>query len=115
MSLRRDKWRPGKDGPPVTTLEGYTYEWDIELDMTYMVALNLFERDLRDILSQANLDWLLAESEGVCPYLTFELKRAEKSGKDSDAMYQISVASVLWLHQRKKLKDRLNSSDFSDL
>lgn len=62
-----------------------------------------------------DLDWLLAEPAGVCPYLTFELKCAEKLGKDSDAKYQISVASILWLQQRKKLKDKLNSSDFSDL
>jgi hypothetical protein len=115
VSLWRDKWKPGKEGPPVPPINGYTYDWDIEPDMTYMVSLNIFKDDLCVALSLPALDWLLAEPVGVCPYLTFELKCAEKSGKDSHAKCQISAASVLWLYQRKKLKDELNSSDFSDL
>jgi hypothetical protein len=52
MSLWRDKWRPGKDGPPVPAVDGYTSDWDIEPDMTHMVALNLFKGDLRNALRQ---------------------------------------------------------------
>ncbi|KAI9772827.1 MAG: hypothetical protein M1840_008709 [Geoglossum simile] len=115
VSLCKDKWRPRKEGPPVPPLHGATYDWDIEPDITYMVALNLFEKDLRDTMQWSELYWLLAEPLGVCPYLTFELKCAEKSGKNSDVNCQISAASVLWLYQRKKLKDVLKSSDLSDL
>ena len=80
-----------------------------------MIALNLIEEDLRIALQQPDLDWLLAGPTGVCPYLTCELKCAEKSGKESHTIYQIWAASVLWLYRRKKLKDKLNSYDFSDL
>jgi hypothetical protein len=66
--------------------------------MIYMVATTLFEEDLRSALIRPDLDWLLDEPAGVCPHLTVELKCAEKSGKDSDAKYQISAASVLWLY-----------------
>jgi hypothetical protein len=49
--------------------------------------------------------------------LVGEFERAEKSGKDSDAINEVLrvAASVLWLYQRKKLKDELHSSDLSDL
>ncbi|KAI9844536.1 MAG: hypothetical protein M1837_005494 [Sclerophora amabilis] len=115
VPLWRDRWKPGKVGPPAPRQIGYLYDWDIEPDMTYMVALNLFDLTLREALRLPDLDWLLAEPAGLCPYLTFEIKCAEKSGKDSDATNQVAAASVLWLYQRKRLKDELGSSDFSDL
>jgi hypothetical protein len=118
VSLRRDKWKPRKEGPIVPTEPPhciFTYDWDIEPDITYMVALNFFDEGLRQAVQKPGLDWLLAEPVGICPYLTIELKCAEKTGKDSDARNQISAASVVWLYQRKKLKDELHLSDFSDL
>jgi hypothetical protein len=110
MPLWREKWRPCREGPSVSKENGFIYDWDIESDMTYMVALNLFERDFRKELRKPNHDWLLAEPAGVCPYLTFTFM-----GDRSHAKHQISAASVLWLYQRKSLKDKLNSSDFSDI
>ncbi|MCJ1286383.1 hypothetical protein MMC26_005728 [Xylographa opegraphella] len=80
-----------------------------------MLAINRFDDELRRILSRPDLDWILAEPHGVCPYLTLEYKCAEKSGKDSDAVCQIAVASVVWLTQRKKLREALGSSDMTDL
>lgn len=115
VPLRRDKFRPGKEGPNVPLSPGYTYDWDIEPDITFMLALNLFQGESREFLRLPELSWLLAEPKGVCPYLTFELKCAAKSGKERDAKYRISAASVVWLYQRKRLKDRLGSSDYSDL
>jgi len=49
----------------------------------------------------------LAESAAVCPYLTIEYKCTEKTGKSSDARYQNTAASVLWLHQRKQIRQAL--------
>ncbi|KAI9771887.1 MAG: hypothetical protein M1840_001657 [Geoglossum simile] len=114
VPLSRDKWKPRKEGPPPLPATGYIYDWDIKSDMTYMVALNLFEKDLRVKLQTQARD-LLAEPAGVCPYLTFKLQSAGSPGEDRRARCEISAASVLWLSHRKKLKDRLNSSDFSDL
>ncbi|MCJ1251475.1 hypothetical protein MMC30_008708 [Trapelia coarctata] len=115
VSLRRGKYKPRKEGPQVPSTTGYTYDWDIEPDITYMIAINMFPDKTRKALAQLGLHWLLSEPQGVCPYLTLELKCAEKTGKDSEAICQISAASAVWLYQRKRLKDQLGSSDFSDL
>ena len=115
-SLRRDIWKPGKPGPEISSMTKYTYDWDIEPDMTYMVSINMFEIKVREPLrSLSSFNWLTAEPLGVCPYLTFELKCAEKTGKESEPQCQLSAASVLWLSQWAKLKHELGSSDFSDL
>ena len=115
ISHCRDKWRPKKSGPDVPTISGYTYDWDLEPDMTYMVGLNIFQEDLRDEMRGPELIWLLAEAYGVAPYLTIEFKCTEKSGKDSEAVCQIAATSVIWIHQRKILKERLQQSDTADL
>ena len=115
ISHCRDKWKPRKSGPNVPTISGYTYDWDLEPDMTYMVSLNLFQEEIREEMRGPELVWLLAEAYGVAPYLTLEFKCTEKSGKDSDAVCQIATASVIWIHQRQILKERLLLSDTVDL
>ena len=114
ISLCRENYQPHKQGPPMP-FGSYTYDWNIKPDTTYMLALNLFDENLREILDGPELDWILAEPYGVCPYLTLEYKCAEKSGKDSDAVCQIAVASVVWLTQRKELREALGVSDMTDL
>ena len=114
-SLWREKWKPGKDGPYISAAQGFTYDWDIEPDATYMIASNMFNPTLRIRLRYPDLDWAIAEPNGVSPYLTFEMKAAEKTGKDSKAKYQVAAASAVWLHQRRRLKRELGSIDFSDI
>ncbi|KAL9120906.1 MAG: hypothetical protein Q9187_002543 [Circinaria calcarea] len=114
-SLWRERWKPGKAGPYVSSQMGYIYDWDIEPDTTYMIALNMFELPLRNEISAPDLQWLLAEPSGVSPYLTLEMKTAERSGKESDAIHQITTAAAIWLHQRRRLKEELQASDFSDV
>ena len=114
-SLWREKYRPGKAGPYVSSQMGFIYDWDIEPDTTYMIASNLFELPVRKEISGPDLEWLLAEPSGVSPYLTFEIKTAERSGKESEAICQIAAASAVWLHQRRRLKEELQASDFSDV
>ncbi|MCJ1400752.1 hypothetical protein MMC11_003960 [Xylographa trunciseda] len=115
VSLCRDKWKPGKHGPLLAARSSYTYDWDIEPDMSYMVAVNILPNELRSALRGPDMDWVLAEPAGVCPYLTLEFKCTEKSGKDSAAVCQVAAASVVWVHQRKRLKEVLGSSDMGDL
>ena len=65
--------------------------------------------DRSDLKSKACECWL-AERDSVCPYLTIEYKSSEKTGKKSHAMYQTAAASMLWLHQRKQIRDALSRS-----
>ena len=65
---------------PVWKLE-YTYDWEIVPHKTYMLALNLFDDELRKAIRGPQLNWLRADTYGICPYLTLEFKCAEKSGK----------------------------------
>ncbi|MCJ1392269.1 hypothetical protein MMC18_005136 [Xylographa bjoerkii] len=113
VSLCRYKWKPGKSiqGPSVPIKSGYTYDWEIEPDMTYMVSVNLFKRDIRERMYTPDLTCVLAEPDGVCPYLTFEFKCAEKNGKETQARCQIAAASLFWIYQRKQIRDMLLSSD----
>ncbi|MCJ1483989.1 hypothetical protein MMC06_004157, partial [Schaereria dolodes] len=115
VSLCRDKWQPGIKGPSVPTALGLTYDWDIVPDMSYMVALNVLPTTLRYAIIGWDMEWLCADAFGVGPYLTLEFKSSEGSGKDSDAVRQVTVASVIWLHQRKRMKEALKSSDTEDL
>ena len=105
---RRDKWKPHKEGP----IPGgaYFYDWDLEPDSTYTVSIRMFNaNDRSDLKSKACECWL-AERDSVCPYLTIEYKSSEKTGKKSHAMYQTAAASMLWLHQRKQIRDALSRS-----
>ena len=117
VSLCRYKWKPGKalQGPSIPIKSGYTYDWDIEPDMTYMVSVNLFPEDIRERMHTPDLLCVLAEPAGVCPYLTFEFKCAEKTGNKAEARCQIAAASLLWIYQRKQIRDMLQLSNTSDL
>ena len=105
-SVRRDKWKPKKNGPHIP-IGGYTYDWDIEPDTTYAVSIRTFDVKHRRELNLKQCHPWLAESAAVCPYLTVEYKCTEKTGKSSDARYQNTAASVLWLHQRKQIRQAL--------
>ena len=100
--------------PPEVELDGYFYDFNIEPDITYMVSLSLFTEAVRNEIRTPHLNWR-ADTAGCCPYLTFELKCAKKLGKDSDALRQVTAASVVWLYQRRRLRHKIGSGDLSDL
>ncbi len=100
-SVRRDRWKPKKDGPAIPG-ETYTYDWDLEPDTTYAVSINMFGAEHRRALRLEKRQWL-AENHSVCPYLTIEYKCSDKTGKNNDATSQVATASLLWLHQRRTL------------
>lgn len=105
---RRDKWKPRKEGP----IPGgaYFYDWDLEPDATYTVSIRMFNANDRSALKSKACERWLAEEDSVCPYLNIEYKSSEKTGKKSHAMYQTAAASILWLHQRKQIRDALSRS-----
>ena len=108
MSVRRDKWKPRKEGPSIP-FGAYTYDWDLEPDSTYGVSIRMFDVEHRWELQFPDCHPWVAESETmVCPYLTIEYKCTEKTGKSSDATYQNAAASVIWLYQRKRIREALN-------
>ena len=105
--VRRDKWKPKKEGPSIPP-GPYTYDWDIEPDTTYGVSIRMFDAEQRwELEFKECLPWL-AESDMVCPYLTVEYKCTEKTGKTSHATNQNTAASILWLYQRKQIRQALN-------
>lgn len=106
-SVRRDKWRLHKQGPPIPG-DTHTYDWDIEADTTYAVSVNIFDFKHRRELMLAPWYACLADLDSVCPYLTIEYKCSAKSGKSNDAAHQNAVASVIWLYQQKQILDALN-------
>jgi len=105
-SERRDKWKPRKEGPIAGG--AYFYDWDLEPDATYTVSIRMFNANDRSALKSKACERWLAEEDSVCPYLTIEYKSSEKTGKKSHAMYQTAAASMLWLHQRKQIRDALS-------
>ncbi len=102
-SVRRDKWKPKKKGPSIPIGE-YTYDWDIEPGTTYAVGIQMFDGKHRSELRMEECQAWLAEEAAVCPYLTIEYK---KNSGYNHARYQVSAASVLWLHQRKQIRQEL--------
>ena len=112
-SVRREKWRPKKEGPSVTN-GIYRCDWDIEPDTTYSVSMRMFDvKHRRELVQDTCYPWL-AERFAVCPYLTIEYKCTQNGGKFSDAKYQITAAAVIWLFQRKRIRQLLGST-VSDL
>ena len=110
VSVRRDWWRPRQKGPPIPN-KGFIYDWDMEPDTTYGVSTRMFDVKHRRELNRKECQPWLAECEAmVCPYLTVEYKCTEKTGKSSDATYQNTAASILWLYQRKKMREDLGRS-----
>lgn len=53
-SIRRDKWRPGKQGPTLP-ISAHYYDWDIEPDTTYAVSMNMFNQEQRNKLDEIEL------------------------------------------------------------
>ena len=111
ISVRRDKWKPKKEkeGPLIPSTK-YVYDWDIEPDTTYAVSARIFDMQHRRELRMKDCEHLIAQNAAVCPYLTIEYKCSEKTGKSSDATNQNTAASVLWLHQRKQIRQELGLS-----
>lgn len=108
ISVRRDKWKPMKKGPPMPREIGQSiYDWDIEPDTTYAVSIQTFESKHRKALTRKENQQLVAERGAVCPYLTIEYKCTEETGKSSDARFQVAAASILWMHQRKNIRQAL--------
>ena len=106
-SVRRDKWRPEKEGPSIS-IGRYTYDWDIEPGTTYGVSLRMFDVERRWELQFVDCHPWLAEPENIaCPYLTIEFKSRATNGRRSHARYQNAAASVLWLQQRKQIREAL--------
>ena len=113
-SVRKDSWRPHQPGPVVES-DLYCFDWDVEPDVTYTVSINQFDLELRTRLHCDRLRGWLAENEASCPYLTIEYKCGEKGGKKSDALHQNICASVIWLHQRRQMRQELGIDDLADL
>ena len=110
VSVRRDWWKPRLEGPNIPK-NGYIYDWDMEPDTTYGVSTRMFDVKLRRELNRKECQPWLAECEAmVCPYLTVEYKCTEKTGRSSDATYQNTAASILWLYQRKIMRQELGCS-----
>jgi hypothetical protein len=108
-AVRRDKWKPGKQGPPNPELR-YTYDWDIEPDATYAVSIRMLDAKDRRTLKAIEWQKYLAEENAVCPYLTIEYKCSEKTGKHSHAINQTAAACAMWLYQRQQLREALQES-----
>lgn len=108
-AVRRDKWKPGKKGPPTSGLI-YSYDWDIEPDATYAVSIRMFDAKDRRRLKTVEWQRFLAEENAGCPYLTIEYKCSEKTGKQSHATNQTAAASAIWLCQRNQIRDALGGS-----
>lgn len=103
-SVRRDKWKPQKQGPPLPESR-LVYDWDLEPDTTYAVSIKMFNSEYRRKLHlDAFQSWVAEKDVSVCPYLTVEYKSSEKGGKEAQATNQAIAAAVLWLYQRKDLR-----------
>lgn len=109
VSVRRDKWKPHKEGPAIPD-HTYTYDWDVEPDVTYAVSINMFNKGPRRELRFEMWHRWLAENDAGGPYLTIEYICLSEAGKSSHATRKTAAASILWLHQRKQIRDALNLS-----
>lgn len=110
ISVRRDKWKPEKQGPSMS--QGtYVYDWELEPDTSYAVSIRMFNLEYRNELHvDALLPWVAEKDVAVCPYLTIEYKCSSKGGNLAHATNQATAAAVLWLHQRKGLRNTIGRS-----
>lgn len=110
LCVRRDKWKPQKQGPFVP--EGkFVYDWDLEPDTSYAVSIRMFNLEYRNILHvDAFQAWVAEKDVAVCPYLTFEYKCSNKGGRQAQATNQGTAAAVLWLYQRKNLRNTIGKT-----
>ena len=109
-SVRRDKWKPQKQGPLVP--EGrFVYDWELEPDTSYAVSIRMFNLEYRKKLHlDAFQPWVAEKDVAVCPYLTVEYKCSGKGGKQTQATNQAITAAVLWLYQRKNLRNTIGKA-----
>ena len=104
-SVRRDKWKPQKQGPPMPEGSRFVYDWELEPDTSYAVSIRMFNLEYRKKLHlEAFQPWVAEQDVAVCPYLTVEYKCSGKGGKQTQATNQAIAAAVLWLCQRKNLR-----------
>lgn len=108
-SLRRDKWRFQKEGPRDFQDRYYTYDWDIEPDITYMASVNMFNPSQRRKVYTDS--FLNAELFGICPYLTIGFRSA-KGWREHDSVNQVTAATLIWLHQRQRIRKQSGSIDY---
>ena len=107
-SVRRDKWKPQKQGPPMPEGSKFAYDWELEPDTSYAVSIRMFNLEYRKKLHlDAFQSWVAEEDVAVCPYLTVEYKCSGKGGKQTQATNQAIAAAVLWLYQRKSLRNTI--------
>ena len=107
-SVRRDKWKPQKQGPPMPQGTMFAYDWELEPDTSYAVSIRMFDLEYRKKLRlHVFQPWVAENNVAVCPYLTVEYKCAGKGGKQMQATNQAVAAAVLWLYQRKNLRDTI--------
>ena len=109
-SVRRDKWKPQKQGPPMPAGR-FVYDWELEPDTSYAVSIRMFDLEYRKKLHlDAFQSWVAERDVAVCPYLTVEYKCSGKGGKQTQATNQATAAAVLWLYQRKNLRDTIGKA-----
>jgi len=109
-SVRRDKWKPQRQGPSIP--EGrFVYDWELEPDTTYAVSIRMFNLEYRKKLHlDAFQAWVAEKDVAVCPYVTVEYKCSGKGGKQTQATNQATAAAVLWLYQRKNLRNTIGKA-----
>ena len=104
-SVRRDKWKPQKQGPPMPQDTMFVYDWDVKLDTSYAVSIRMFDLEYRKkLILHVFEPWVAEHNFSVCPYLTVEYKRGRNQMRATD---QAVAAAVLWLYQRKNLRDTI--------
>ena len=109
-SVRRDKWKPHKQGPSMPESK-FVFDWELEPDTSYAVSIRMFNLEYREKLhSQAFQSWVAEKDVAVCPYLTVEYKCSRTGGKQTHATNQATAAAVLWLYQRKNLRDTIGKA-----
>ena len=109
-SVRRDKWKPQKQGPSIPGGR-FIYDWELEPDTSYAVSIRMFDLGYRKKLHlDAFQPWVAEKDVAVCPYLTVEYKCSGKGGKQMQATNQAIAAAVLWLYQRKNLRNTIGKA-----
>ena len=109
-SVRRDKWKPQKQGPSMPQGR-FVYDWELEPDTSYSVSIRMFNLEYRNKLHlDAFQPWVAEKDIAVCPYLTVEYKCSGKGGNQTQATNQATAAAVLWLYQRKNLRNTIGKA-----
>ena len=105
-SVRRDRWKPQKQGPPMPEGSRFVYDWELEPNTSYAVSIRMFNLEYRKKLHlDAFQSWVAEKDVAVCPYLTVECKCSQMQ-----ATNQAIAAAVLWLYQRKNLRNTIGKT-----